>query len=348
MSTTLNAAGVKGLSYYGVTNGVWGENLSTATNATGVFGLATIASTTGPTVGVWGRSQSTTAGSIGTYGEAAAANAYGVAGHATGAGGIGIFGSSTGGVGIYGLSTGSYGIVGVTTAGSPYSGITGSANTPGAAAFAGGTSTPGCYAAYFTGPVVVDGSFTVVNPVNKHGAIKHPDGSYRLLYSMESPEAWIEDFGTGQLVNGQAAVHLEPDFAAVVQTDAYHVFLTMYDSAHVLYVTNRTAGGFVVQAGQAGASGAFSWRVVAKPKSEQKAARLGTFTIPTITLPDVASLGQAAPSRAWVEPTEPKQPAVPSAPPAARPAPTAAAPAPGSGATTPATNPVQPAPPPRP
>jgi hypothetical protein len=166
---------------------------------------------------------------------------------------------------------------------------------------------------------------------------------------MESPEAWVEDFGTGQVVNGTADVRLDADFAAVTHTDAYHVFLTDAGVRAHLTVTSQTASGFAVEAAQAGASGAFHWRVVAKPKSEQKAARLGRFTLPTITLPDVASLGAAAPSRPWVAPTEPKRPAAPSGQPAARPAPTAAAPGPGSGATTPATTqPVQPAPPPRP
>jgi hypothetical protein len=157
-------------------------------------------------------------------------------------------GGYSGGVGVYGLSSGSYAIVGVTTAGNPYSGITGSADTPGAAAFAGGTSTPGCYAAYFTGPVVIDGDFTVVDPARKHGAIKHPDGSYRLLYSMESPESWLEDFGKGQLVNGKADVRLDADFAAIATTGDYHVFLTMYDAAQLLFVGYRTAAGFTVQA----------------------------------------------------------------------------------------------------
>ena len=55
-------------------------------------------------------------------------------------------------------------------------------------AFAG-TASPGNYAAYFTGSVYINGSLTVADPANKHGAIKHPDGSTRLLYSMESPTA---------------------------------------------------------------------------------------------------------------------------------------------------------------
>src|SRR5437870_2897145 len=82
----------------GVTNGVWGENLSTATNATGVFGLAALSS--GATVGVWGRSNSTNAGAVGTLGEVTA----------TGAAGIGVKGTSINGPGVYGTSTTAFGV----------------------------------------------------------------------------------------------------------------------------------------------------------------------------------------------------------------------------------------------
>jgi hypothetical protein len=228
----------------------------------------------------------------------------------TGNGGTGVQGVSqtgygvggySGGVGIYGLSSGSYGIVGITTAGAPFSGITGSASTAGAAAFAGGTSTPGAYAAYFTGPVVVDGSFTVVNPANKHGAIKHLDGSYRLLYSMESPESWVEDFGKGTLIAGKVTVTLDADFAAIADTSDYAVFAMPLADCKGLYVANQSPSGFEVQELQSGASNAaFRYRIVAKPKSEAKVQRLAKFTVPTIKIPTLNDL--------------PKPPAFPSMP----------------------------------
>ena len=48
----------------------------------------------------------------------------------------------------------------------------------------------------------------------------------RRLYCMESPESWFEDFGEATLVCGEASIPLDPDFAAVVDTAKYHVFLT--------------------------------------------------------------------------------------------------------------------------
>jgi hypothetical protein len=296
-------------------HGVVGESNGEGVFGTGATGVRGVSQVTGGAgvvgdadFGVLGYS-GMRAGGIAVQGHifstSTAANTTAVSGlnEGTGMGSIGVQGQARG-IGVYGLSSGSYGIVGITSAGAPFSGITGGANTPGAAAFAGGTSTPGCYAAYFTGPVVVDGSFTVVNPANKHGAIKHPDGTYRLLYSMESPESWIEDFGTGALVNGRADVPLDPDFAAVAQTGDYHVFLTEYDRHSGLYVTTRAAGGFVVQAEKAGASGAFSWRIVAKPKVETKVQRLGKFAMPNLKIPTVNDL----PKPTAVVPAPPQKP----------------------------------------
>jgi hypothetical protein len=160
-------------------------------------------------------------------------------------------------------------------------------------------------AASFSGTVYVNGSFVVQDPANKHGAIKHPDGSHRLLYSVESPESWLEDFGEGQLVAGKADIRLDPDFAAVVDTSHYHVFLTAHGDYQV-HVEERTGAGFVAQAtsgagmaakGLVGVSGTFSWRVVARPKTDKKVTRLAKFTPPQVTFPDVATLPKPAPSK---------------------------------------------------
>ena len=50
-------------------------------------------------------------------------------------------------------------------------------------------------------------------------AMRHPDGSYRRLYSLESPETWFEDFGRGELLDGRAQVELDPDYAVLVQLE---------------------------------------------------------------------------------------------------------------------------------
>ena len=259
--------------------GTWGE----APNGTGAFGDSSSGS------GVAGSSNTGT----GLYGQSTSgAGAQGFS-----SSGIGLYGQSSSGVGISGLSTSSYGIVGVTAAGGPFSGITGGANANGAAAFAGGTSNPAAYAAYFTGSVVVNGPFTVVDPTQKHGAIKFRDGSYNTLYSMESPEPWLEDFGTATFTNGSVNVNLPTDFANIVKTNDYHVFLAEVDGHHHLTVQKKTATGFTVQAdpeiaalkgkNAADLTGTVSWRVVAKPQTDKKADRLAKFELPKIKIPGV-------------------------------------------------------------
>jgi hypothetical protein len=117
---------------------------------------------------------------------------------------------------------------------------------------------------------------------------------------LRAQRAGFEDFGVGQLVNGQAQVQLDPDFASVVNTDPYHVFLTEYEDNNALFVANRTSTGFGVRAkASMTASGTFSYRVVAKrkdiatarfqqvtlPLEKMQAARLGVADRPVAAAP---------------------------------------------------------------
>jgi hypothetical protein len=87
----------------------------------------------------------------------------------------------------------------------------------------------------------------------------------RAMYALESPEVWFEDFGSGSLVNGSASVALDSLFAATVNLDDYHVFITPLGDCNGLYVTNKTATGFEVrELGGGTANIAFDYRIVAK------------------------------------------------------------------------------------
>ncbi len=264
-------------------------------SGTGVYGQASLSGT-----GVKGSCNGNSS-SYGVWGETD--QGYGVVADAIDSRGTGVYGSSGGtvagnGNGVYGLvthvgtsqvtagvfgdSTASYGIIGRTTAVN-YSGCTGIADGPNVAAFAG-AGTNGAFAAYFTGPTVIAGDFTVLGGHQKNAAVKHSDGSYRLLHCVESPEPWFEDFGEAKLVNGRADVKLDADFADVVDASKYLVFLTDAGVGAHLTVRNQTAAGFAVESEKAGASGGFYWRVVAKRK-DIKVGRLATFAMPKIRLP---------------------------------------------------------------
>jgi hypothetical protein len=84
---------------------------------------------------------------------------------------------------------------------------------------------------------------------------------------MESPECWFEDFGEANLVKGKAQIKLPRDFAAVIQPDSYHVFLTPYGHSNGLCVSKRTRQGFVVEEQGGGKSSlSFAFRIVGKRK----------------------------------------------------------------------------------
>lgn len=123
----------------------------------------------------------------------------------------------------------------------------------------------GSTAGRFNGDVVVHGSLTVTGA--KSAASPHPDGSLRRLYALESPESWYEDFGRARLKAGRANVELDRDFAALIRTDDYHVFLTAEGESTGMWIARRTRRGFEVREA-AGARGeaAFSYRIVAKRK----------------------------------------------------------------------------------
>lgn len=237
---------------YGVTGNGYGV-FADATGGVGMQGRSNL----GP--GVAGQSGT----SFGVFG--VSASSYGVAGSSPTYGGV--FGDSNSGAGISGRSVSSHGALGVSTSSI---GVQGKSNS-GIGVVGQSTSSIGVYglsssgqAARFDGDVLINGSFTVRGAF-KAAAVPHPDGSHRRLYCLESPESWFEDFGEGQLSEGRATISLDPDFAAVVHRQQYHVFLSEYDDASNLYVANRRPGGFEVRAkDRPSANSKFSYRVVAK------------------------------------------------------------------------------------
>jgi hypothetical protein len=85
-------------------------------------------------------------------------------------------------------------------------------------------------------------------------------------YAVQSPENWMEDFGSGTLTNGVATVAVDPAFAETVSASAdYHVFLTPNGDSKGLYVTAKSATSFEVHESGGGTSTlAFDYRIVAK------------------------------------------------------------------------------------
>jgi hypothetical protein len=160
----------------------------------------------------------------------------------------GVFGSSGSRPGVIGTSNTAVGVVGFSNS----VGIFGQTNNP--AGFAG----------LFQGNVAVNGTLSATV---KNAVVPFPDGTQRVLHCVESPDHWFEDFGTAKLKNGRATVRLDPDFAKVVQTSDYHVFIMPGADCRGLYVGRKTTEGFEVREIQNGTSSvAFSYNIVARRK----------------------------------------------------------------------------------
>lgn len=101
----------------------------------------------------------------------------------------------------------------------------------------------------------------------KNAVVATDEGS-RLLYTEESSEVWFTDYGFGTLVDGEAAVTIDPLFAQTVNlTEPYHVFVQANGPA-VIYVASTGPDSFTVKAlpdlGDQADNVQFSYRLVAR------------------------------------------------------------------------------------
>lgn len=144
---------------------------------------------------------------------------------------------------------------------------------------------PTPYALSTAGDQTVHGNLTATGNLvifgSKSAAVPYPDGSHRLMFALEAPDNWFEDFGKAQLVNGHATVPIPADFVATVRTDDYYVFLTPYGDSSGLYVSNQTPSSFEVREQRGGTDSLpFSYRIVAK-RRDVSPQRLPAVSPPT-------------------------------------------------------------------
>jgi hypothetical protein len=227
--------------------------------------------------------------------------------------GIGVVGGSITGIGVMGGSFANHGVVGISSGlkeGFHFAGVCGAATRsvgvlaqvtdPNASSGIALYAQAPKYAGWFEGDVVITGNVIIQQGLQvvqgpKAAVVAFADGSHRLLYAIESPEAWFEDFGEAKLIKGTAHVPLDPDFAQTVDASRYHVFLTPYGDSNGLYVARRTRAGFDVAERESGKSNiTFSWRVVAQPKAAKR-SRFAKTAMPQ----SVQRMRTAAAKRKW-------------------------------------------------
>jgi hypothetical protein len=110
------------------------------------------------------------------------------------------------------------------------------------------------------------------------------------VYGVQSPENWIEDFGSGSLFGGVATINLEPSFAKTISGKAdYHVFLTAAGDCEGLYIAGRTATSFEVRELKRGTSNVqFDYRIVAHRRGLESAR------LPELNMGTAKPVGQQA------------------------------------------------------
>jgi hypothetical protein len=116
----------------------------------------------------------------------------------------------------------------------------------------------------------VNGTGDVYSTGNFYTLARTRNGATLSSFTARSTEPTVEDSGSAQLTAGFAAVRLDPNFAAAVDTSAsYRVFITPDGDTRGLFVAQKTARGFTVRETQGGRSNlAFDYRIVATSQGE--------------------------------------------------------------------------------
>src|SRR4030066_52434 len=138
-------------------------------------------------------------------------------------------------------------------------------------AFAGGTAAHyGVYGAEAAGglgaAVYAAGDFAASG--TKSAVVKTSSGE-KLYYTIESPEVWFEDFGEGELVNGNAHIELDPLFLETVTINTLNpmkVFVQLEGDCSGVYVVKGTTGFDVTELKSGNSNAQFSFRIIAKRK----------------------------------------------------------------------------------
>jgi hypothetical protein len=104
-------------------------------------------------------------------------------------------------------------------------------------------------------------------------SVTHTSGAGDVvMYSPTQAVATVEDLGEAHLNLGQAYVRLDPRFASTMnQAHPYLVFITPQGDTAGLYVSQKSATGFLVREHGGQSNIAFDYRIVAEPFTSQGA-----------------------------------------------------------------------------
>ena len=119
----------------------------------------------------------------------------------------------------------------------------------------------------YVGITVGNTTYKILGTGSNSTMVNDANGNKRVLFSPEAPEILFEDYGTGQLSNGQSTIQIDPLFSSIIHVSNEHplkVFIQLEGDCNGVYVTNKSADGFTVKELNSGRSNVpFSWHIVA-------------------------------------------------------------------------------------
>ncbi|HWY98788.1 MAG TPA: hypothetical protein VNY36_06865 [Bacteroidia bacterium] len=277
--------------------GVWGENNATGFGTIGDNSLATATAGAGVQgqvasngiFGVVGLNPSTTAGGAGggVYAEADFGSGSGVVAFETATNGVGVFGLAANATGYAGVAGSGGNTLGVIAPAGTYPGGVFQGSWCGVSGWAGdGTKKLG-YGGYFVDSISTIAannivtmistyqaptSYAILSTATKSTIVNDLSGGQVIMFCNESPEVLFEDYGEGELVNGEAHIKMDPIYAASVTINDKHplkVYIQLEGDCNGVYVTDKTTEGFTVKELHSGTSNVkFSYHVIANRKDE--------------------------------------------------------------------------------
>ena len=103
--------------------------------------------------------------------------------------------------------------------------------------------------------------------------VRDLNNQYRIMACPEAPEILFQDYGIGQLTNGEAIITLDPILSKNIIVDAAHplrVFIQPEDDCNGVFVTEKSQTGFKVKELAHGTTDAkFAWSIVANRADEK-------------------------------------------------------------------------------
>jgi hypothetical protein len=129
------------------------------------------------------------------------------------------------------------------------------------------TGSPSGQAWCYAGARVSGTGYKTIGNGTNSTVVPDVNGQDVIMFCPEAPEVLFEDYGFGQLVNGQAHIEIDPNFVLNVTIDADHplrVFIQLEGDCQGVFVANKTASGFdVIELNNGTSNTSFAYHIVA-------------------------------------------------------------------------------------